>query len=299
MTDMIRKYVRVDNNAVGDRQVRIVASDATVDRSGDVMVAAGCDISDYKANPIVLAQHDAATPIGKSKVTIKDGRVEALIDFAPPGVSVKADEYCGLAKAGIISAASVGFEAGEWEPLKNGGRKYTKWKLLEISLVSIPANPSALMVARSALPAAKQRVGGSRSHRLRSNYHGDKYDGEVDYPVRTPIDAWLKAEWPGLPWSKAYEQENNLVESLSHAACKARWARKQKIRLSFAEDALLAKAEEIRRDRLTPDEAHARRAAIIKELEGPRPTFFKWDPMASAGENMIKLRQFQFNAPPR
>ncbi len=168
--DILRKFVRIEQDAtLGDRQIRVIASDATVDRVNDVMVAEGCDVSDYKSNPIILAQHDPNQPIGRSTISIQGGKVIALIDFAPAGISAKADEYCGLAKAGIINAASVGFEGVEAEPIKGGGKRYTKWKLMEISLVSVPANPSATVIARSldtsAGAAARKRikVGASRN----------------------------------------------------------------------------------------------------------------------------------------
>ena len=202
--DMLRKFVRVENDAqLGARQIRIVVSDETVDRVGDVMVAEGCDISDYKANPIVLAQHDPNQPIGRCQIEIKNGRVEALIDFAPEGISARADEYCGLAKAGIINAASVGFEPVEFENIKGGGRRYTKWKLLENSLVSVPANPSALVVARS-LEAAKDgqrkpvKVGASRN--LPSDVRS-AWDGEAA-AARIFAKSGFDSEDPNSAWAR-------------------------------------------------------------------------------------------------
>lgn len=169
MSEVLRKFVRVDNDAkLGERQIRIIASDATPDLAKDIMVPQGCDIDNYRSNPIILAQHDPNYPIAKAQVEIINGRVEALIDFPPAGVSAKADEYCGLAKNGIINAASVGFEGVEAEPIKGGGTRYNKWRLLEISLVSVPCNPSALVIARSAQASqtkadAKWKVGASRN----------------------------------------------------------------------------------------------------------------------------------------
>jgi HK97 family phage prohead protease len=168
MTDVLRKFVRVENDAkLGERQIRIIASDATPDLAKDIMVPQGCDTENYRSNPIILAQHDPNYPIAKAQVEIVNGRVEALIEFPPSGISAKADEYCGLAKAGIINAASVGFEGIEAEPIKGGGVRYNKWRLLEISLVSVPCNPSALVIARSApqvkADGAKWKVGASRN----------------------------------------------------------------------------------------------------------------------------------------
>jgi phage head maturation protease len=60
-----------------------------------------------------------------------------------------ADEYCALAKSGVIKAVSVGFIPIVREPLRDGSFRFTKWELLELSLVSVPANPNALVIERS------------------------------------------------------------------------------------------------------------------------------------------------------
>jgi HK97 family phage prohead protease len=152
MTGPKRKFAPaalVADEALGPRQIRIRASTPTPDRAGDVMVPKGCDAKGYAANPIILADHDPRQPIGRATLTIGDEAVDALIDFAPAGISAKADEYCGLAKAGILNAASIGFQPVEYEPIKGGGYRYTKWELMEISLVAVPCNPEALVVGRS------------------------------------------------------------------------------------------------------------------------------------------------------
>jgi HK97 family phage prohead protease len=136
------------DSTLNDRQIRVVASDPTPDRVGDIMVPEGCVLDGYKANPIVLANHDADKPIGSGRVMIKSDRVEALITFAPPKISKIADEFCALTKAGILNAVSVGFEPIEAEPLQGGGVRYKVWELLELSVVSVPANPLAVVVER-------------------------------------------------------------------------------------------------------------------------------------------------------
>jgi HK97 family phage prohead protease len=146
----------VTGEALGDRQIRVIASTPTSDRARDIMVPKGCVIDAYRANPVFLADHDATKPIGRATITIGDDQVTALVDFAPAGVSAKADEYCGLAKAGVLNAVSIGFRAIEWEPLKNGGIKYTRWELMELSMVAVPCNPEALVVQRSVTSKASE-----------------------------------------------------------------------------------------------------------------------------------------------
>ena len=150
---MPRKYLSAPvilDPALGERQIMVVASDPTLDRTKDVMRPEGCILDNYHENNIVLANHDPTQPIGNAKAAIRNGRVEALIDFAPAGISAKADEYCGLAKAGVLRAVSVGFDPIEYEPNKAGGLNYNKWELMELSLVAVPANPGARIIARAA-----------------------------------------------------------------------------------------------------------------------------------------------------
>ena len=79
---------------VGERQVRVVASDATPDRMGDVLDPNGCDLRNYYKNPIVLAQHDSNQPIGRcSDIAVRGGQVVATIEFPPAGINERSDEY--------------------------------------------------------------------------------------------------------------------------------------------------------------------------------------------------------------
>lgn len=161
----------VADSSLGERQIRVIASDATVDRVGDVMVPKGCVLDDYLKNDVVLADHDGTKPIGNAAIDISDTRVEAVITFAPKGISAIADERCGLYKAGVLKAVSVGFHPIEWEPIKDGGFRYIKWALMELSCVAVPCNPNAITIERSLeqhMPqpgqkAANWKVGASRN----------------------------------------------------------------------------------------------------------------------------------------
>ena len=163
------KYVSgsvLADSTLGERQIRVVASDPTVDRVKDVMVPEGCVLDGYKSNPIFLFNHDPHSPVGNAAVAVQNNRVEALVDFAPKGISAKADEICALYKSGVLRAVSVGFQPIEYEPIKDGGTRYTKWALMELSGVSVPANPNAITLERSmatSSKAASWKVGASRN----------------------------------------------------------------------------------------------------------------------------------------
>ena len=180
----VRKFLQgavVADATLGERQIRVVASDPTVDRVKDVMVPEGCVLDNYKSNPIVLANHAADHPIGRAVPTIQNGRLEALIEFAPKGISVKADEYCGLYKSGIMNAVSVGFDPIDVKPIKDGGLRYEKWELMEISCVSVPANPSATVIQRA--------LSGEQTNKA------DKHDWKVGASRNLSVDE--NASWDG------------------------------------------------------------------------------------------------------
>lgn len=150
----IRRAVMRDSsfeNGPTDRQVRMVCSTQTVGRDNLVLVSSGIDLANYRLNPIWLWQHDANSPVARSIEIDVDpqGRLVALVEFPPAGVSPKADEICGLIKAGTLRAASTGFDDMAAEPVEPGnpsaGIRVTRAELLEMSFVSIGAVPDALV----------------------------------------------------------------------------------------------------------------------------------------------------------
>lgn len=137
------------DSTLGPRQIRVIASTETPDRVGDIVVLSGLDLKNYRRNPIVLLNHCPDDPIGTAVAEVKSGRLEALITFAPEGASEEADEAYALAKAGVLRSASIAFAIKASSPIKGGGLKITEAELYEISLVSIPANPDAVVIQRS------------------------------------------------------------------------------------------------------------------------------------------------------
>ncbi|WP_026440170.1 HK97 family phage prohead protease [Acidocella facilis] len=153
---MITKFLsNAETQQLGPRQVRVIASTQSVDRAGDIVVQAGIDLGDFLANPIILYQHDPNTPVGRaSDVQLTAAGLAMTINFADAGVSAKADEVCGLVKSGILRGISIGFAPLVAEPIDkkkpSAGQRYTQSALMEVSVVSIPANTDAAVVARAA-----------------------------------------------------------------------------------------------------------------------------------------------------
>jgi HK97 family phage prohead protease/HK97 family phage major capsid protein len=134
--------------------LEFVLSDETVDRYGDVIEAAGWVLNNFRKNPIALFGHSSAFPIGTwENVRVEGGKLIARLKLAARGTSARIDELISLVEQGILRAVSVGFRPLESEPIDKdrpyGGQRYTKQELLETSLVSVPANPAALQLAKS------------------------------------------------------------------------------------------------------------------------------------------------------
>src|SRR4051812_37618363 len=136
--------------AAGD-PLTFVLSDATKDRMGDIIDPKGWVLDNFKANPMALFNHNSSFPIGRwEDVKVQGGRLIGKLKLAARGTSDRIDEIISLVEQGILRAVSVGFSPIERKPLENGdGIHYVKQELLETSLVSIPANPAAIQLAKS------------------------------------------------------------------------------------------------------------------------------------------------------
>lgn len=141
-------------SASGGDGLEFVLSDETVDRYGDIIEASGWVLTHFRKNPIALFGHSSSFPIGTwSNIRVDGKRLIAKLNLAARGTSDRIDELISLVEQGILRAVSVGFRPLEFEPMDPdrpyGGQRYTKSELLETSLVSVPANPAALQLAKS------------------------------------------------------------------------------------------------------------------------------------------------------
>lgn len=150
-------YKTAELKAVSDGQYQFVASDESTDRMGDVIRASGWQLANYKRNPIVLFQHQSSNPVGIStKVWVEGKALMSRIKLAAEGTSPFIDTLSKLLSQGIIKAVSVGFApTGQPNYIRDAktdeitGLEFVSQELLEISLVSVPANPNALTLAKS------------------------------------------------------------------------------------------------------------------------------------------------------
>lgn len=151
----LRKDMPLANiTSTGDRRLKFTISTGSVDRDSDVLDPAGWDLSEYRQNPVVLWSHNADDfPIGKTvDVGVTDGALWAEVEFIAPDVPIagpRAEAVYQMCTGGFLNAASVGFHPVDFEfssdRMDDFGVDFRKQKLLEWSIVSIPANPEALI----------------------------------------------------------------------------------------------------------------------------------------------------------
>ena len=164
----VYKAVEVQDVEAEARRFTVVASDETVDRYGDVVRVSGWQLDAFKKNPIALWGHDHHSPIGTvPKVWLEGKKLMATMELAPEGTDEFIDKLWRLVNAKILRAVSVGFmptvQPNYIRDEQNDhvtGFEFIGQELMELSLVSVPANPQALAVARAFMGEAdaEQRI---------------------------------------------------------------------------------------------------------------------------------------------
>lgn len=193
MSDFKRKFVTGAVAEIGERQVRVQLSSGDVDRQGDIVEQRGAVLNNYARNPIVLWQHDPSCPIGTASDIrySTSGNLTALVEFAAPGKSSRADEICGLVKSGVVSCVSIGFMPLDETPMDSrdpyGPQRIKSWELLEISFVSIPANPAAGVIQRRFQPGRLRAKPAAAAPAV------DRMPRVADYPTSTHYLAAVRA----------------------------------------------------------------------------------------------------------
>jgi HK97 family phage prohead protease/HK97 family phage major capsid protein len=148
----MKQQVKFKTHASEEGGMEFVLSDETPDRMDDVIMSDGWNLENFKKNPIALFGHRSDFPIGKWRnLRVEDKQLKGYLQLAPKGTSPRIDEIRTLVEADILRSVSVGFIPLEDQPRKESkwGSIFTKCELIETSLVSVPANPNALAVAKS------------------------------------------------------------------------------------------------------------------------------------------------------
>jgi HK97 family phage prohead protease len=134
-----------------------------------------------------LFQHNHVFPIGTwANVRVEGNRLVGKLKLAKKGTSRLIDEIHSLIEQRILKSISIGFFPKKYEPLDKdnpwNGYRFSKVELFEASLVSVPANPSALSLAKSVKSPALKSLLLGRSPNTRK--HGGRRKSRLTIPVR-------------------------------------------------------------------------------------------------------------------
>lgn len=151
---MIQKNMEIQEyKSIDDEVIEILASDETVDRDRDVIKAKGWQVDNWLKNGALLYGHDPSSPfnvIGSPvNAEIRGSKLYVQVRLAKAGTSPAHDAVRSLIEQKILKGVSVGFKSEDYEPNEFGGRTFKSQELLELSVVPVPANPSARMLLKS------------------------------------------------------------------------------------------------------------------------------------------------------
>lgn len=161
-----RAYSVLEVKSVNEDEmvIRGVATTPSADRVGDVVEPLGVSFK----NPMpLLWQHQHDKPVGTVKFDkpTKDGiTFEAkLAKVTDPGIlKDRIDEAWQSVKAGLVRAVSIGFRALEYA-FTDEGIHFLKTEVIELSLVTIPANQDATITTIKSIAEEQRAASGTEA----------------------------------------------------------------------------------------------------------------------------------------
>jgi HK97 family phage prohead protease len=140
-----------------ERTARFTISTDSEDRDKDTISITGWKLENYRKNPVVLWAHMYwQPPVGKAiELTISEHKLISTAKFTSQEEYEFGAMVYRLIKGGYLNATSVGFQPLKWSYSEERRGRYgpavdfLEQELLEYSVVPVPANPEALIEARS------------------------------------------------------------------------------------------------------------------------------------------------------
>ncbi len=161
--DMAALTIELDAGEPSDDEFRFTLSSAAVDTYGDTINQMGWDYRRFDKNPVALQFHRGSVlPIGTwSKRAVENGMLKASLRFSSDRDAKRIEHQV---RERTLRMTSVGFIPGQWKWSEDPKRKYgidflEGHVLLEASVVSIGANPDALLDADA--PGLNDKENGS------------------------------------------------------------------------------------------------------------------------------------------
>jgi len=164
MQNRAYSFITVKAFDESERIIEGIASTPTPDRVGDIVEPMGAK---FKLPIPFLWQHQHDKPIGhvveatlgpkgiafKAQIAKTDeaGPLKDLLDFAWQSIKMK-----------LVGAVSIGFKPLEYAFLDEGGIRFNEWDWFELSAVTIPAQPEAVISTAKSIDAVRTLDAGLR-----------------------------------------------------------------------------------------------------------------------------------------
>lgn len=151
------------------RTFSAIATTAYADLVDEVVVPEGLDTTYIAANRAVLWNHDSGTPIARLRnppTLVKFGAGKAWRIAATMSRSAFAGEVWSMMREGVVSGVSIGFVPDEvGRPTREEEEQYgahrsivRRGRMVEVSVVAIPANVQARIDGMVEAPGEEERV---------------------------------------------------------------------------------------------------------------------------------------------
>lgn len=167
---MNRAYSVLEVKGIDDerREIEGIATTPETDRMGDIVDSMGAQFK----NPLALLwQHRHESPVGQAvfgKAT-KDGipfkATIAKID-EPGALKDLLDMAWQSVKAKLVRGVSIGFRSLEAAQMEGGGIRFLASEILELSLVTVPANASATITSIKSIDQQILAASGQKDARV-------------------------------------------------------------------------------------------------------------------------------------
>ncbi len=158
----IKKYTKKNKDVV-----TFIASTDDVDRYSDIIDQGSWILENYKKNPVILFNHNSqALPIGRGNPRMENGKL--MIDVEFDTKDELGAKIARKVKDGFMNAVSVGFNPRksiersklptEHKYYGERGTYFQDAELLEVSVVTIPANAAAIAAKKYGLESLIEKL---------------------------------------------------------------------------------------------------------------------------------------------
>jgi len=186
------------------------ATRPVVDLENEIVNPKGVkNLQQYLRNPVITWMHKLDTPIGK--VLNAEVRDDGILITGQLSMTEKAREIAMLLRDGVVRALSIGFLPRKGYVTKEGYYVHDEWDWLETALVSVPANPEALITTVKGIIEARtpQKIFyTSNTSSVTTPVRTKPTTPFADLPAHPDLDREWDADASEVRWRRHFEIES-------------------------------------------------------------------------------------------